>query len=71
MPPILVPSSAKRIATKIVVIAQLNGRKYFIWRDFVASFIIARNYLFKVSKLSTKIRCESCSILRMSMLTIF
>ena len=39
MPPILVPSSAKRIATKIVVIAQLNGRKYFILRDFVCDII--------------------------------
>ena len=26
MPPILVPSSAKRIATQILVIAKLNGR---------------------------------------------
>ena len=38
---------------------------------FVISFIPARNYLFKVSNLSTRIRCESCSILRMSMLMIF
>ena len=30
MPPILVPSSAKHIATQILVIAKLNGRKYFI-----------------------------------------
>ena len=29
MPPILVPSSAKRIATQILVIAKLNGRFYF------------------------------------------
>ena len=29
IPPILVPSSAKRIATQIVVIAKLNGRNYF------------------------------------------
>ena len=27
MPPILVPSSAKRIATQILVTAKLNGRK--------------------------------------------
>ena len=32
---------------------------------------VARTYLFKFSNLSTRIRCESCSILRMSMLTIF
>ena len=34
MLPILVQSSAKRIATQIVVIAKLNGRKYFILRGF-------------------------------------
>ena len=28
MPPILVPSSAKRILTQILVIAKLNGRRY-------------------------------------------
>ena len=72
MPPILVPSSAKRIATQIVVIAKLNGRKDFILRDFVVmSFVAARNYLFKVSTLSTTIRRERCSILRIAMLTIF
>ena len=32
------------------------------------SFVPGRNYLFKVSNLSTRIRCESSSILRMSML---
>ena len=67
MPPILVPFSVKRIATQILVIAKLNGRKDFILRDFVILFVPARNYLFKV----TRIRYESCSILRMSMLTIF
>ena len=35
------------------------------------SFVPARIYLFKVINLSTRIRCESYSILRMSMLTIF
>ena len=35
------------------------------------SFVPARNYLFKVSNLSTRIVCESCSVLRMLMLTIF
>ena len=71
MPPILVLSSAKRIATQIVVIAKLNGRKDFILKGFVISFIPARNYLFRVSNLYTRIRCESCSILRMLMLTTF
>ena len=35
MPPILVPFSVKRIATQILVIAKLNGRKDFIFRVFV------------------------------------
>ena len=70
MPPILVPSSARRIASQILVIVKLNGRKDFILR-VLFSFVPARNYLFKVSNLSTRIRCESCSTLRMSMLTIF
>ena len=34
MPPILFPSSAKRITTKILVIAKLNGRKDFTLRGF-------------------------------------
>ena len=29
------------------------------------SFVPARNYLFKVSNFNTRIKCESCSILRM------
>ena len=32
MPPVLVPSSAKSIATQILVTAKLNGRKDFILR---------------------------------------
>ena len=39
MPPILVPSSAKRIATQILVIAKLHGRKDFISRVFVCDII--------------------------------
>ena len=35
------------------------------------SFVPARNYLFKISNLSKRITCESCLILRMSVLTIF
>ena len=38
MPPILVASSAKRIATQILVIAKLNG-KDFILRGFVCDII--------------------------------
>ena len=39
MPPVLVPSSAKRIATEILVIAKLSGRKDFILRVFVCDII--------------------------------
>ena len=39
MLPILFPSSTKRIATQILVIAKLNGRKYFILRVFVYNII--------------------------------
>ena len=39
MPPILVPSSAKRIATQILVIAKLNRRKYLVLRGFVCDII--------------------------------
>ena len=39
MPPILVPSSAKRITTQILVIAKLNGRKDFILRGFFCDII--------------------------------
>ena len=39
IPPIPVPSSAKRIATQILVTAKLNGRKDFILRVFVCDKI--------------------------------
>ena len=34
MPPIIVPSLAKRIATQMLVIEELNGNKDFILRSF-------------------------------------
>ena len=39
MPPILVPSVAKRIATQILVMAKLKGRKDFILRGFICDII--------------------------------
>ena len=39
MSPIFAPSSAKRIATQILVIAKLSGRKDFILRVFVCDII--------------------------------
>ena len=63
--PILVPSSVKRIATQIVVIANLNGKKDFILKVFVCDII------HRSKELPVQITCESCSILRKSMLTIF
>ena len=37
MLPTLVSSSAKRIGTQILIIAKLNGKKYYIVRRFVAT----------------------------------
>ena len=69
MPPILVPCSAKHIATQVLVIAKLNGRKDFFWEAlFLMSSVPTRNYLFKVSNWNTRIRCEKCSKLRMKTL---
>ena len=65
MSPILVPSSVKRIATQIAVIANLNGKKDFILKVFVCDII------HRSKELPVQITCESCSILRKSMLTIF
>ena len=39
MPLILIPSSAERITTQILVISQLNEREDFILRDFVCDII--------------------------------
>ena len=39
MPPMLIPSTAKRIPTQTVVIAKLNGRKDFILRGFICGII--------------------------------
>ena len=72
MPPILVPSSVKGIATQILVIAKLNQRKDFVLRVFVCDIIRpSKKLLVQSSNLRTRIRGESCLILRMSMLTIF
>ena len=39
MPLILVPSSAKRIGTQMLVTGKLNGRKGFVLRGFVCDII--------------------------------
>ena len=39
MPPILVPSFTKRIATQVLVIAKLNEKEDFILRGFVSDII--------------------------------
>ena len=51
MLPFLVPSTAKRITTKILVIAKLNGRKDFILRGFVCDIIRPNKELPVQSKL--------------------
>ena len=45
MPPILVPSSAKCIATQILVIAKLNRRKDIIMISFICDIIHPSNEL--------------------------
>ena len=45
MPSILVPSSPKRVATQILVIAKLNEKKDFILRVFVSDIIRPRKVL--------------------------
>ena len=47
--------------------------KKILFREFLfmISIVPARNYLFKISNLRTRIRFKSCSILRLSVLTIF
>ena len=45
MPSILGPSSVERIATQILAIAKLNGRKDFILRVFVCDIIRPRKEL--------------------------
>ena len=62
MPPILVPSSAKRIATQILVIAKLNEREGFILRGFVCDIILPYKEL-PVQRQQLK-HNENCSILR-------
>ena len=45
MPPIPVPSSAKRIGACILVIAKLNGIEDFVLRDCVIDMILLRKQL--------------------------
>ena len=69
MSPILVLSSAKHIATLILVITKLSGTRDFVLGGFVCDINVqARNYLFKVKNWSTRIMCENCSKLRIKTL---
>ena len=45
MPPIFNPSSAKRIAKQILVIAKLNERKCFILRGFICDIFCSSKEL--------------------------
>ena len=54
MPPILVLSSAKRIATQMLVIEELNWRKDFTLRGFVCDIIRPSKELPVQSKLFTR-----------------
>ena len=64
MPPILFPSSDKRIATQILVTAKLNEKEDFILRGFVCDITICP----KLETEGTRIKCENCSRLRMKTL---
>ena len=71
MPPILVPSSIKRIATRILVTTLrkcdfdlILPRKQLLWENVILIWSFpATNCLFKVSYWSTR-RCRNCSKLR-------
>ena len=67
MPPILVISSAKRIATQMLVIEKLNGRKDFILRGFVCDIIRSSKELSVQSKL-LRIKNEDNGVVPMSLL---
>ena len=53
MPPILVLSSAKRISTRILVIAKLSGRKDYIVRGFFLRYYSSQQGITS-SKLATE-----------------
>ena len=60
VPPILIPSSAKRIATQILVTVKLNGRCNLVFRGYVSIWPFpANNYLFKIRNWSTRTSTES------------
>ena len=63
MPPILVPSSAKRITTQIWVIAKLEGRKDFYFERFYLWYHSSQQ-----SNWNTRISFENCSRLKMKTL---
>ena len=54
MPLILVPSSARHIATQVLVIAKWKKRFFVGGFLFVMSSVSTRNYLFKVSNWNKK-----------------
>ena len=53
MPPILVPFSAKRIATQMVVIEELNERKDFSLKGFVGQDRVYKALCCTILKLFT------------------
>ena len=60
VPPILIPSSTKRIATQILVTVKLNGRCNLVFRGYVSIWPFpANNYLFKIRNWSTRTSTES------------
>ena len=61
MPPILAPSSAKRIATQMLVAEKLNGRKDFVLRGFVCDMIRpSKKTPVQSQLLKRKLQCLHC-----------
>ena len=61
MSSILVPSSAKRIATQILVIAELNGRKYFILKRRIMCENCSRLKMKTLERCQWR-RCNVCNV---------
>ena len=64
MPPILVPSSTKRIATQILVILKLYERRFYFQKFSLWYSSLQETTCPNFSNWSTRIRCENCSRLR-------
>ena len=61
MPPILISFSAKRIATEILWVLSYMEDRVLFWEVVILIWSFpANNYLFQVTKWSTRTTCENC-----------